>query len=97
MSGAIIEETNPLELIVGSHREKIVLNLMSSPQHPVILGLLWLVTHNPIVDWRTQSIDFTTWIGKANSGLEVVHVIGAPPVLLRLEDNHPIWATRDNS
>ena len=50
LSCAIIEETIPLELIMGSHREIITFDLMSSPQHLVILGLAWLVTHNPIVD-----------------------------------------------
>ena len=37
--GAIIEETIPLELIMGSHRETITFDLDSSPRHPVIIGL----------------------------------------------------------
>ena len=39
LSCAIIEETIPLELIMGSHRETITFDLDSSPRHPVILGL----------------------------------------------------------
>ena len=58
-SGVITEETTSLELTVGSHREVITFDLISSPRHPVILGLSWLVMHNPIVDWRRHSINFS--------------------------------------
>ena len=34
LSGAIIEETIPLELIMESHREMITFDLISSPRHP---------------------------------------------------------------
>ena len=92
LSGAIIEETIPLELIMGSHREIITFDLMSSPQHLVILGLAWLVTHNPIVDWRKQSLDFTTQIDKANNNLKVIHDIGASPSQVKPEEDHPAQA-----
>jgi citrate lyase alpha subunit len=38
-SGAITHETTPLELRISKHTEKIVLNIISTPHHPVILGL----------------------------------------------------------
>ncbi len=38
-SGAITHETTPLELCIGKHAEKIVLNIISTPHHPVMLGL----------------------------------------------------------
>ena len=79
----------PLELIMGSHRKMIVFNLISSPRHHVILGLSWLVTHNPIVDWRRQFLDFTTRMGKANNNLQVVHDISTSPGQVELEDDHP--------
>ncbi len=41
-SGAITHETTPLELCIGKHTEKIVLNIISTPHHPIILGLPWL-------------------------------------------------------
>ncbi len=50
-SSAITHETTPLELCIGKHVEKIVLNIISTPHHPVILGLPWLEAHNPIIDW----------------------------------------------
>jgi hypothetical protein len=52
-SGAITHETTPLELCIGKHTEKIVLNIISTPHHPIILGIPWLEAHNPIIDWRS--------------------------------------------
>ncbi len=50
VSGAITHETTPLELCIGKHTEKIILNIISTPHHPIILGLPWLEAHNPIID-----------------------------------------------
>jgi len=49
-SGAITHKTAPLELRIGKHAEKIILNIISTPHHPIILGLPWLEAHNPIID-----------------------------------------------
>jgi hypothetical protein len=49
--GAITHKTTPLELYIGKYTEKIVLNIISTPHHPIILGLPWLQAHNPIIDW----------------------------------------------
>jgi hypothetical protein len=58
-SGAITHETTPLELYIGKHTEKIVLNIISTPHHPIILGLPWLEAHNPIIDWRSRTLTFS--------------------------------------
>jgi hypothetical protein len=58
-SGAITHETTPLELYIGKHIKKIVLNIISTPHHPIILGLLWLEAHNPIIDWRSRTLTFS--------------------------------------
>ncbi len=58
-SGAITHETTLLELCIGTHTEKIVLNIISTPHHPIILGLPWLETHNPIIDWRSRTLTFS--------------------------------------
>jgi hypothetical protein len=39
-SGAITHKTTPLEFRIGKHTEKIVLNIISTPHHLIILGLL---------------------------------------------------------
>jgi hypothetical protein len=59
-SGAITHETTFLELRNGKHVEKIILNIISTPHHPVILGLPWIKAHNPIIDWRSRTLTFNT-------------------------------------
>jgi len=60
-SGAITHETTPLEeLYIGKHTEKIILNIISTPHHPIILGLPWLEVHNPIIDWRSRTLTFSS-------------------------------------
>jgi hypothetical protein len=59
-SGAITHEITPLELCIGKHAEKIVLNIISTPHHPIIFGLPWLEAHNPIIDWRSRTLTFST-------------------------------------
>ena len=67
----------------------IAFDLISSPRHPVILGLSWLVTYNPIVDCCRQSLDLTTRMGKANSNWKVIYDIGASLGQVMREDDHP--------
>jgi hypothetical protein len=57
--GAITHEIAPLELRIDKHAKKIVLNIISTPHHLVILGLPWLETHNPIIDWRSRTLTFS--------------------------------------
>jgi len=59
-SGAITHETTPLELCIGKHAEKIVLNIISTPHHLVILGLPWLQAHNLIINGRSRTLTFNT-------------------------------------
>ncbi len=59
-SCAITHETTPLELCISKHAKKKILNIISTPHHLVILGLLWLETHNPIIDWRSRTLTFST-------------------------------------
>jgi hypothetical protein len=49
-SSEITHETTPLELCIGKHTKKIILNIISTLHHPIILGLPWLEAHNPIID-----------------------------------------------
>ena len=50
------------------------------------------MVRNPIVDWRRQSLDFTTRMGKANIDLKVIHDIGASPSQVKPEEDHPAQA-----
>ncbi len=58
-SGAITHETSLLELCIGKHTEKIILNIISTPHHPIILGLPWLEAHNLIIDWQSRTLTFS--------------------------------------
>ena len=35
---------------------EITFNIISSPKHPIVLGLPWFELHNPEIDWRTMEI-----------------------------------------
>jgi hypothetical protein len=49
-SRPITHETKPLDVTIGSHTIKVIFNVISSPRNHVIIGLFWLVLHNPQVD-----------------------------------------------
>jgi hypothetical protein len=49
-SRPITHETKPLDVTIGSHTSKVLFNVISSPRNLVIIGLSWLVLHNPRVD-----------------------------------------------
>jgi hypothetical protein len=59
-SATITHKITPLELCIGKHTKKIVLNIISTPHHPIILGLPRLGAHNPIIDWRSRTLTFNT-------------------------------------
>ncbi len=49
-SRLITHETKALEVTIGSHTNKVIFNVISSPRNPFIIGLSWLVFHNPQLD-----------------------------------------------
>ena len=57
-SGLITKATIPLVLQVGAHHEVLTFYLIATARHPIFLGLSWLETHNPTVDWYSRSITF---------------------------------------
>ncbi|KAH7331513.1 hypothetical protein KP509_20G037500 [Ceratopteris richardii] len=68
-SGAITHETISLDLCMGKHEETIKFNLITSPNHPIILGLSWLEVHNLIVNWQTRSLSFPSECCQSHSCL----------------------------
>jgi hypothetical protein len=68
-SGLVTHETKALEITIGSHFNKVMFNVISSLKNPIIIGLSWLILHNPQVDWHMRSLHFETpkqepWIVK---------------------------------
>ena len=60
-SGLVSQETVPLLAITDSgHQEFLRLDLIPSPLFPIILGLPWLQTHQPCIDWLKKEVNFTS-------------------------------------
>jgi hypothetical protein len=55
-SGNLMEETQPLEVMLGDQVSHVVFNIIQFPANPVVLGLLWFELHYPDVDWNLRRI-----------------------------------------
>ena len=63
--------------------------MISSPCHPVILRLSWVQTHNPTIDWQTQTITFPQTMSPLvpsppGSSLSDVSITKPPPPQVRI-------------
>jgi hypothetical protein len=56
-SGPVTHDTM-VELIVNDHREKIKLHCITIGNSPIIVGLPWLLKHNPTIDWKKGKVIF---------------------------------------
>jgi hypothetical protein len=56
--GPLTHETKVLTVTIGSHNNKVVFSVISSLTNPIIIGLSWLILHNPQVDWKMKSLHF---------------------------------------
>jgi hypothetical protein len=48
--GSITHETKVLTITIGSHNSKVVFDVISPSTNLIIIGLSWLILHNPQVD-----------------------------------------------
>ena len=48
--GNVMEETQPLEVMLGDQVSHVVFNIIQCPANPVVFGLLWFGLHNPNID-----------------------------------------------
>jgi hypothetical protein len=55
-SGNVMEETQPLEIMLGDQVSHVVFNITQCPANPVVLGLPWFELHNPDIDWNLRRI-----------------------------------------
>ena len=55
-SGNVMEETQPLEVMLGDIVSPTVINIIQCLANTVVLGLPWIELHNPNVDWNLQMI-----------------------------------------
>ena len=55
-SGDILEESEPVRVVLGDLTCVIHFNIIHSPEHSLILGLPWFELHNPDIDWINRVI-----------------------------------------
>ena len=55
-SGDINEESKPICVFPGNLACIISLNIISSPEHPIVLGFPGFELHNPKIDWKKHEI-----------------------------------------
>jgi hypothetical protein len=56
VSGNVMEETQPLEVMLGDQVSHIVFNIIQCPANLVVLDLLWFELYNPDIDWNLRKI-----------------------------------------
>ena len=57
-SGNIIEDSEPVNIVLDNLACVVSFNIISIPEHPIVLGLPWFELHNPDIDWRTREIRY---------------------------------------
>jgi hypothetical protein len=58
IADGIIEFECFIKMYINKHVEELFLDVMSLGQHDLVLGVPWLKTHNPSIDWPTGIVDF---------------------------------------
>ena len=56
--GNIVEDSKPVCVILDNLVCVISFNIISSPEHPIILGLPWFKLHNPKINRRMREIKY---------------------------------------
>ena len=55
----LIEHMVKVNIYYQGHRERTEIDVIGGQKWTVILGMLWLVHHNPEIDWRTGEVKMT--------------------------------------
>ena len=54
----IVEESEPLSVALNNLVCVVSFNIISTLEHPFVLGLPWFKLHNPNIHWRTREIRY---------------------------------------
>lgn len=54
---SITHVTEPVQLCINDHEEQLSFYLITSPAHTLILGLPWLIRHDPHVNWGDLGVE----------------------------------------
>src|SRR4051794_20894338 len=59
-SRGITHHTSPGELKFGGHQETLSLDVIMLGDYNIILGISWLIEHNPRINWARQTLELET-------------------------------------
>lgn len=60
LDGWVRQQTQPLRMTMSTgHTELITFDLLDIGKHSAILGIPWLRRHNPSLDWKSRTMEFT--------------------------------------
>ena len=57
-TGVIKEETTSLRLSISDHSENVVFDVTAIKTYPIILGMDWLIKHDPSISWKSKTLSF---------------------------------------
>jgi hypothetical protein len=58
IADGVIEFECLIKMHINEHVEELYLDVTSLGRHDLVLGIPWLKTHNPSIDWPTGVLDF---------------------------------------
>ena len=58
----LIENTVEVNIYYKGHTERTEIDVIGGQKWSVILGMTWLVCHNPEIDWRTEEVKMTRYL-----------------------------------
>ena len=56
--GRVEEETTPLQTRIYQHQEELQFEIVRIASHEIILGIPWLKTYNPVINWEKRVLRF---------------------------------------
>ena len=51
-----IVDTVEIEIYFKGHKERTLIDMIGGQKWGVILGMPWLICHNPEIDWRMEEV-----------------------------------------
>jgi hypothetical protein len=58
-AGKVTKGTIPTKMTIGRHTEEIQMDVVPMGRHEAILGMPWIKQHNPEIDWKTRTVEFS--------------------------------------
>uniref|UniRef100_A0A670ILS5 Gypsy retrotransposon integrase-like protein 1 n=1 Tax=Podarcis muralis TaxID=64176 RepID=A0A670ILS5_PODMU len=58
LGGQVVQQTPPMVMQIGNHREVISFNVTRLSDTPIVLGMSWLDRHSPTMAWYQRQLTF---------------------------------------